>query len=219
MRRFLLTHEHALCRALTLAAFMCVSLPIRQAGADELLGAYIGGAVGQSHVEATGQQVDVGGSVYRDTGRFDETHSAYKLMLGIRPIPLLGAELAYMDLGHPSGSFNAYPANVSMKGESAFGVIYLPVPTINLFLKAGLARIQSKINGTGYFAPYCPPYALCPLYVGIAPFHLDRTNTGFAAGAGAQYKFGFWAVRTEYERFNAAGEHPSLLSLGVTRSF
>lgn len=219
MRRFFLTHEHALCRALTLAAFICFSLPTRQAGADELLGAYVGGAVGQSHVEATGQKVDAGGNVLSDTGRFDESHSAYKLLVGIRPIPLLGAELAYMDLGHPSGSFNAYPANVSMKGESAFGAVYLPVPTIDLFLKAGLARVQSKVNGTGSFAPNCPPYAPCPLYLGIAPFHLDRTNTGLAVGAGAQYKFGSWAVRTEYERFNAAGEHPSLLSLGVTWSF
>ena len=48
MRRLLLTSEHALCRALTLAAFICVSLPIRQAGADELLGAYVGGAIGQA---------------------------------------------------------------------------------------------------------------------------------------------------------------------------
>ena len=218
MRRFLVTHEQARCRALTLAAFICALLPIRQAEA-ELIGAYVGGAVGQSHVEAAGQQVRAGGNVFFDTGRFDEPHAAYKLMVGIRPIPLLGAELDYMDLGHPSGSFNADPAKVSMKGESAFGVIYLPVPTIDLFLKAGLARMQSQVNGTGHFAPYCPPYSACPLYVGIAHFQLDRTNTGFAAGAGAQYKFGPWAVRTEYERFNAAGEHPSLLSLGVTWSF
>jgi len=48
---------------------------------------------------------------------------------------------------------------------------------------------------------------------------LDRTNTGFAAGAGAQFKLGSWAVRAEYERFNAAGANPSLVSLGVTWTF
>jgi hypothetical protein len=48
MRRLLSAHEHALCRALTLAAFISVSLPIRRAGADELLGAYVGGAIGQA---------------------------------------------------------------------------------------------------------------------------------------------------------------------------
>jgi hypothetical protein len=36
---------------------------------------------------------------------------------------------------------------------------------------------------------------------------------------GAQYKFGSLAVRAEFERFNAAGEHPSLLTLGLTWSF
>ena len=48
MRRVLLTHEHALCRALTLPAFICDSLPIRQAGPDEISGAYVGGATGQA---------------------------------------------------------------------------------------------------------------------------------------------------------------------------
>lgn len=204
-------------------AWICVAvvvlLPIHHAAADNLLGLYIGGAIGQSYVEASGEQIDAGGSVYFDTGSFSETHSAFKVMAGIRPISLLGAELAYMDLGHPSGSFNAFPANVSMNGESAFAVIYLPVPIVDFILKAGLAHIKSEVNGTGYSGPICLPNSLCPLYVGIGPFQLDRTNTGFASGAGAQYKFGSLAVRAEYERFNAAGEHPALLSLGLTWSF
>ena len=28
-------------------------------------------------------------------------------------------------------------------------------------------------------------------------------------------KFGAWAVRAEYERFNAAGGNPTLVSLGI----
>jgi opacity protein-like surface antigen len=47
----------------------------------------------------------------------------------------------------------------------------------------------------------------------------DTTNTGFAAGAGVQYKLRSWAVRAEYERFNADGAHPSLLSLGIAWTF
>jgi opacity protein-like surface antigen len=196
-----------------------VLLPIRHAAADNFLGLYVGGAVGQAHVEAEGQQVVAGGNVYFDTGSFNEPHSAFKLMAGIRPIPLLGAELAYMDFGHPSGSFNADPAKVSMHGESAFGVVYLPVPIIDFILKAGIARMQSEVDGTGYYGPNCSPGSACPEYVGIAPFELNRTDTGFAWGGGAQYKVGSLAVRAEYERFNAAGEHPRLLSLGLTWSF
>jgi opacity protein-like surface antigen len=52
-----------------------------------------------------------------------------------------------------------------------------------------------------------------------ALFRLDRTNTNFAAGAGVQVKFCSWAARAEYERFNAAGGNPSLVSLGLTRKF
>ena len=36
---------------------------------------------------------------------------------------------------------------------------------------------------------------------------------------GAQFKLGAWAVHAEYERFNAAGGNPNLVSLGVTWTF
>jgi hypothetical protein len=42
------------------------------------------------------------------------------------------------------------------------------------------------------------------------------TTTAFAYGAGLQWTLGDWAVRGEYERFSAAGENPTLLSIGMT---
>jgi opacity protein-like surface antigen len=103
---------------------------------------------------------------------------------------------------------------VSEKGADAFGVIHLSVPLVDVFVKAGLARLQSTLTsvkgGVGTCTIASPNCAL---------FRLDRTNTGFAAGAGAQVKFGSWAVRAEYERFNAAGGNPSLVSLGLTWTF
>jgi opacity protein-like surface antigen len=210
---------HGIRTSIFVAVAAVLVLPTSGAAADDLSGLYVGGAIGQSHIEASGQRIDAGGNVYFDTGSFNKNHSAFKVTIGIRPISRLGAELAYMDLGHPSGSFNAYPADVNMKGVSAFGVLYLPVPIVDFFIKAGIARIQSEVNGTGNFGPNCSPTGPCPQYVGLAPFQLDRTNTSGAAGAGAQYRFGSLAVRAEYERFNAAGEHPTLLSLGLTWSF
>lgn len=206
---------------LILATFALLARTSSNAMAEDSLGLYVGGAIGQSRVEATGESIYASGSVYDDTGSFKENHSASKVMVGIRPISPLGAEVAYTDFGHAGGGFNGYPANLSMKGVSGFGVLYLPVPVVDVFLKAGVARIQSELNGTGVFSPYCPPNAPCPQYVGpqyvgLAPFRLDRTNTGGAGGAGAQYRFGSWAVRAEYERFNAAGGHPSSLLAGVT---
>jgi opacity protein-like surface antigen len=206
---------------LALATLVLLAQPSGNAFAEDLLGLYVGGAIGQSRVEATGLSYNVAtpgqignpNDTYIDNGSFKQNHSAFKVMVGIRPISLLGAELAYTDFGHPSGSFNLFPADVSMKGESAFGVLYLPVPLIDFFVKAGLARIQSELSGTGAVAVQNPPI------VGFAPFQLDRTNTSFAAGAGVQYRIGSWAVRAEYERFNAAGGNPSLMSAGVTWSF
>jgi opacity protein-like surface antigen len=213
MRRFLLAHEHALCRASTLAAFICASLPIRQAGADELLGAYVGGAIGQAHVVASATYPSI---VNVHPGEFDENHSAYKVVVGIRPISFVGAELSYNDFGNPSGELFYHPANVSIRGPAAFGVLYLPITILDIYAKAGVARLHDTLSG---FFPngdlVCAPGVPC----GTVPFRLDRTNTTFAAGAGVQHKFGRWAVRAEYERFNADAEHPSVLSLGLIWTF
>ena len=183
------------------ATLVLLAQPNGNAVAEDLLGLYVGGAIGQSRVEATSPQ-------------FNENHTAFKVMVGLRPISLLGAELAYIDLGHPSGRLGLQPnGDVSMKGAAAFGVLHLPVPLIDIFLKAGVVRLQSALHSTFV----CPPeYPLCPR---PSVYDLDRTDTGFAAGAGAQYKIGAWAVRAEYERFNAAGGNPSLLSAGITWSF
>jgi opacity protein-like surface antigen len=187
-----------------IALFAMAFLPTKRAFAGDLLGLYVGGAVGQSQVEANAPSI----------GDFKQNHSAFKVIAGIRPISLIGAELSYIDFGHPSGSINAVSSDVSEKGADAFGVLYLPVPVVDVFVKAGLARLQSTLTsvkgGVGTCTIANPNCAL---------FRLDRTNTSFAAGAGAQVKFGSWAVRAEYERFNAAGRNPSLVSLGLTWTF
>lgn len=204
------------------ATLVLLAQPSGNALAQDLLGLYVGGAIGQSQVEATSPQfLDFGRYQLLNAGSFKENHSAFKVMVGLRPVSLVGAELAYIDLGHPSGGLGQETnGDVSMKGAAAFGVLYLPVPLINIFFKAGVARLQSALHGTGNAAVVCPDGILCPgAIVPNYQFELDRTNTGFAAGAGAQYKIGSWAVRAEYERFNAAGGNPRLLSAGITWSF
>lgn len=201
---------------LVLACLVLLAQPGRKAVAEDLLGLYVGGAMGHSRVEATGQTIYSAGNVYYDTGSFNENHLAFEGMVGIRPISLIGAEVSFTDFGHPSGSFNAYSADVSMRGVSAFGVLYLPVPIIDVFLKAGVSRIHSELNGTGYGGPNCSANGPCPEYVFVGPFQINRTNTSGAGGVGAQYKFRSLAVRAEYQRFNAAGGNPSFLSVGIT---
>jgi opacity protein-like surface antigen len=204
-----------------LAVFgVCASVA---AAASDPLGFYVGGAIGQGEVVANVPNPFVPNPSFvhvpvPTSDTFKEDHAAFKVMVGLRPIPLLGAELSYLDLGNPTGSLFGHPASASMKGASAFGILYLPIPVVDVFAKAGVARIQSIISG---LAPNGIPDFVCAPGVpcGTSPFRQDRTNTTFAAGAGVQFRFDAWAVRAEYERFNAAGEIPHLLSFGLTWSF
>jgi hypothetical protein len=145
------------------------------------------------------------------TETIDKKHLAFKAMLGARPISLVGAEIDYIDFGKPNGEAFGYPTSASIKGVAAFGVLYLPVPIVDVYVKAGIARLESAVNYS-----YCSP---CACDFCLISVQLNRTNTSGAGGVGAQYKFGSWAVRAEYERFTAAGGNPSLLSAGITWSF
>src|SRR6267378_1840320 len=130
--RTLLTDDSACFRPLVVAALMLIAVPYRLSHAEDLLGLYVGGAAGKAQVEATAPYVP----------NFHESHAAFKLLAGIRPISLVGVEIAYDDFGHPNRHNGFLATDVSMKGESVFGVVYLPVPIVDIFLKAGLARID-----------------------------------------------------------------------------
>jgi hypothetical protein len=190
------------------------------AAAPDPLGIFVGGAIGQGEITA-----NVSNPLFPNpfvpiprSSTFKEDHFAYKALVGLRPIALLGAELSYFDLGNSSGNLFSHAANGSMKGESVFGVLYLPIPAVDVFAKAGLARIQSTFSGfapNGSLSDACMSGIPCQ----TSPFRGARTSTTFAAGAGIQYKIAGWAIRAEYERFNVAGESPRLLSLGLIWSF
>jgi hypothetical protein len=195
------------------------------ARAVDLLGLYVGGAIGRARVEATVPNPVTGSPALGD---FNEDHSAYKIMVGARPISLVGAEIAYFDFGHPSGiagsisgpfvpATHPVPAEVTMRGAAAFGVLFLPVPIVDVYGKIGFARVRTTAESSVQYKG--PILCIAPHPDCRFSWQNSATNTGLALGAGAQYKVGSWAVRFEYERFHAAGENPSLLSLGLTWSF
>jgi opacity protein-like surface antigen len=134
-------------------------------------------------------------------------------VVGVRPISVIGAELAYADFGHPSHLNGFLATDVTMKGASAFGIFYLPVPIVDIYAKVGVARLRS----TATISFVCPAGQVCPTVPYYAP--ISRTDVGFAAGAGAQLKIGGLAIRGEYERFNAAGAYPGLFSVGLMWTF
>ncbi len=73
-------------RPASAAALWVALLPAQPAAAVDLIGLYVGGAVGQARVEADGASVS--------PTSFRETRGAHRVMAGIRPISLLGVEVA-----------------------------------------------------------------------------------------------------------------------------
>lgn len=193
------------------AALVLLTQAGGKAVAADSSGLYVGAAIGESHVESSTSLVLGDLFPTTQTEEIDKRHAAFKVMLGARPISWVGAEIDYIDFGKPGGTLFGYPAYVSLKGPAALGVLYLPVPVVDLYLKAGIARLESTVNGSA-----CSP---CQCAICTFTFQTNRTNTSGTAGVGIQYRIGSWAVRAEYERFNAAGGKPSLLSAGVIWSF
>lgn len=203
---------------------------ISAAHADAPLGAYVGVAVGRGVVKA-----DVPVLPGNQPVGFDASRTAFSAVLGIRPLRYVGAEIGYLDFGHNSESFgnDAVSGNISLKADTAFAVLYLPLPpAVDLYGKVGLARLQSRTDAVENVfvttaGPACRVGFPCqPLQPGYGPeFRLDQTSTNLAVGAGMQVKVASWsrlgslAVRFEYERCNFAGENPFFASLGVDWTF
>jgi hypothetical protein len=186
----------------------------RVCAAGDPLGLYVGGALGESSVR-------VDESVFAGPPGFDAHRNAWKLLVGLRPISLLGAELDYLDFGRarfvgPVSSLGtALRGDAHPKATALFGIIYapIPVPLLDVYAKAGVARLRTDLNASTYCA-----VSPCVVTV-VAPLALNRTDTRLAYGAGVQFKFAAFAGRFEYERINASTGDPDVASFGITWSF
>jgi opacity protein-like surface antigen len=179
---------------------------------DYTAGLYAGASVGVADVRSQGYaNVDYYG--------FDETHAAWKLFGGIRPVEPLGVELDYINFGHPStgANYSYTNANVEAQAAALYAVGYLPVPLpfLDVFGKAGVSRLYQ--DTTAYYPTSCESGHLCAQYSGI--YHQDMWSTAFAYGAGVQAKFGSLAVRAEYERISGNNGEPDIYSVGASWSF
>lgn len=208
--------------SVTLGALSTALLP-RACAAANLVSFYIGAAYG--HADVTAPTAELFHSRLISPGGIDLGHSAYQVMLGMRVLPMLGFELDYLDLGTVSGSpgsfyRSAIRAQVTQKGAAAFAVVYLPVPVISLYLKAGVARLSSEVRGT-FAGTTCPPGVLCFAQTLLPPSQGAFSTSPItpALGGGLQWTHGHWGIRAEYERFTALGAHPDLVSLGVIWTF
>lgn len=178
--------RHMLAMLVATGALALAAVP---AQAQQGLGIYVGGGVGQSNADIDDLQVP----------DFDDEDFAWKLFAGVRFLSFFGAELDYIDFGDPGSD----DATLSYNGLAAYGMVYLPISLVDLYAKVGLAKLD----------------------VDIDPLNLDTDDTNFAYGVGVQVKFGRWAIRGEYERFEVddndldINAKPSLFTLGASYTF
>jgi hypothetical protein len=195
--------------------------------AADPLGLYVGAAAGRATIRADGMQfvANLAGETLSDSVSISKNDTGWKVMLGVRPISLIGAELEYIDFGHPTTSYSAvysggasYRADLRATAPSAFGVLYapIPVPAFDLYGKVGVSSLHSTVNATGGLFCIFPNY--CPA-VSATDLHRDQTETRLAYGAGVQVKLARFGIRAEYERISANTGDPSLMSLGIIWRF
>ena len=182
---------------------------------------YVGASVGQSSFQ-TSFTSDAGGS-----SSFLGEPLGWKLLAGARPLSFLGAEIEYIDFGeaHFGESGEITRSAGEARGGAAFAVGYLPSPVRNLdvFVKLGLARYRAAYQYSGNFSNGCvynPRLDEC-VTVGHATASGATDASGLAYGIGAQYRFGAFAVRAEFEKISTSesATAPSLLSVGFTFGF
>jgi hypothetical protein len=211
---------------------MLAGLAPQISGAMDVLGFYVGGAIGQSEVRTDLNSFNCGFSSCSGIPlpSFARHATGWEVMTGICPLPFLGAEAAYIDFGS-SGTTSVFTNSTATfpgiavigathpTATALFAVGYLPVPWpyLDLFAKVGVAELRSNMNFTGNLG-YCAGPPVCDPITGVQSPH-NGTNARPAYGAGLQMKLRSFAVRVAYERINANTGDPSLLSLGLSWGF
>ncbi len=204
------------------AAATCLASTV--ACADNLLGFYAGVGMGESTVRSD-DGYGYGGSGY-DYYHYhdDDHHFGWKAIAGIRPLPIVGAEVEYIDFGHPGSDdyyydrYHYYGPDSHPRAIAAFAVghIPLPLPFLDVYAKAGAARLHTDVNG--FDGPNCGGYH-GPCNDGGTNLSQSVWDTRFAYGAGVQYRIWGLSVGGEYERISSPYGDPDLFSVRATWTF
>ena len=131
-------------------------------------------------------------------GYYNDHKTAWKVIAGVRPISILGAEFEYIDFGQPRPPLR--PPTTPTPTVSThirarrvlFGVGYLPlpIPFIDIYGKAGVARLQTDVTTTLRSCAVQAQIAwLPPTYS-----RHSETDSKFAYGVGVQSKAWGFAI-------------------------
>src|ERR1700675_844891 len=186
--------------------------------ADNPAGFYLGAGVGYSTIRSDD-------SSYGLPGYYNDHQTAWKVIAGVRPISIVGAEFEYIDFGQPRNyhgynSFNNNGLDSHPRAAALFGVGYLPlpIPFFDVFGKAGVARLQTDVatvSGT-------PGPGTCTVNTQFCPPIFSRQNqteNKFAYGVGMQSKVWGVGFRAEYERISSRFGDPDALMVSATWTF
>lgn len=124
----------------------------------------------------------------------DINKTSWKVLAGFRPVKILGFEADYLDLGNKTSTLisgASTHSDAKAFAGYAVGFLPLPLPLVDVFGKAGVARW--KLNGSS-------STGALPLPPGNF-FAFSDQGTEFAWGAGVQAHLGNIGGRLEYERF------------------
>jgi opacity protein-like surface antigen len=181
------------------------------------LGFYFGAGVGESTVRSDD-------SAYGLPGYYDDHQTAWKGIIGIRPISFLGAEAEYIDFGQPGHRYggysdpNAYGFDSHPRAPVLLGIGYLPIPIpfIDIYAKAGVARLKLDVNQ--YESAACVPLSPCPQYIFVGRSEVTQTKFAYGAGVSSKLPLGF-TVRAEYERITSPFGDPDAFTVSALWTF
>jgi hypothetical protein len=180
--------------SLLLALTVAVVTPAISLAADN--GFYLGGAA--SDVSSDYAVAFSAGDAADDDG--------FKLIGGIRPLDWLAIEANYVDLGTARVPLNvacvttpcASQLSIDARAVSVSAVGLFTLPLVDLYARIGMSRWETERR--------------------IA-FSQKDEGTDPTYGAGVQLRFGSFALRVEYERFDFGGDDADLRSVGFTYTF
>ena len=181
--------------------------------AENPAGFYLGAGVGYSTIRSDD-------TAYGLPGYFNDHQTAWKLIAGVRPISILGAEFEYIDFGQPGNHHNYDPNYYGLDSHPrasalfAVGYLPLPIPLIDVYGKAGVARLQTDVTT---FVPSCGTSAYCT--TPSTSFRQNQTDNRFAYGVGVQSKYWGVSFRAEYERISSQYGDPDAVTVSATWTF
>lgn len=186
-------------------------------------GLYVAAGIGQSTIRNDDVRFS---SPVPQAYDFDQHATAWKIAVGDRFSREFGAELEYLDLGHPTvtGTIGYLPllANDSERAFALFGIghLPLPIPLLDIYGKFGVAAVRNETAATNVGHNFCSSGNLCiPVAWTPGTYHQDDTTADLAYGAGIKLNLAPWAIGVEYERLHHVGGDSDVLSFETAFTF